>query len=82
VRCPNPTCRSARISNLNTWQPDDAGIIAELRGLNITRRRKKCGACNEVFFTVECDEKDFLHLRRKTGRLEVSQPSVRPGMTK
>jgi hypothetical protein len=68
-----------RIINLNTYQHDHpAGIPAEFKGLNIIRRRRKCVACNEIFHSIELVEEEFKHLRRKTGRLEVSQPTLRP----
>jgi hypothetical protein len=81
MKCPNPTCQSSRIVLLNTYPHDHpAGITAELRGLNLTRRRRRCEACKEVFHSIEVPEADFNHLRRKTGRLEAAQPSVRPGI--
>jgi len=82
MKCPNPTCHSSRVTAINTYHYDSKGIITELRGLNVTRRRKRCDVCKEIFYTVESIESDFLHLRRKTGRLEVSQASLRPGITK
>ena len=80
MKCPNQVCHSGRVSTVNTYSHDHViGIPAELKGLNITRRRKKCAACGEVFFTIELAEQEFTHLRRKTGRLEVAQASLRPG---
>jgi hypothetical protein len=81
MKCPNPVCKSVRTRTLNTFTAEynAAGITWELKGLNITRRRKKCDACGEIFWSIELPEEDFKHLRRKTGRLEVAHPSVRPG---
>ena len=53
-------------------------MSAEYRGLNLTRRRARCEACSEVFFTIEVPEPDFQHLRRKPGRLEVPAAQIRP----
>lgn len=82
VKCPNPICQSTRVRAINTYQHDAPNITSEFSGLNITRRRRICDACNETFHTIEISEDEFAHLRRKTGRLEVSNPSLRPGMVK
>jgi len=74
-----------RLTTVNTFQEggsNDKGILAEYRGLNIKRRRIRCDSCKEIFYTVELVEQEFQHLRRKTGRLEVVQAQVRPGVIK
>jgi len=81
MRCPTPTCQSTRIHNRNTYTAsEDLGIPAEFKLLNITRRRKKCAACNQIFFTIELSEAEFRRLTRTTGRLEGAQAAVRPNL--
>lgn len=83
MRCPNPICQSRNTTTVNTYRDDDPiGIPREFQGLNIIRRRKRCEVCKEKFTTIEVTEEEFKHLRRKTGRLEVTTPSLRPGMSR
>ena len=83
MQCPNPICQSRRSTVVNTYRDDDpTGIPREFQGLNIIRRRKRCDVCKEKFITVEILEEEFKHLRRKTGRLEMNTPSIRPGMVR
>lgn len=78
MRCPNVICQSPETLTLNTGTPDKEGlgIPKELTGINLTRRRKRCAVCKQIFYTVEIDERDYLFLRQKTGRLESPQPMI------
>lgn len=79
MRCPNPSCQSDHFINENTYaRPDQIGMPAEFKILNITRRRKHCHDCNTVFFTIELPEVDYRRLMKLSGRLDAGQPRVRP----
>lgn len=78
MRCPNSNCQSERLKGLNTYtKVSQAGMAQEFTLTNMTRRRKYCLACSNIFFTIEISEAEYRRLRAVYER-NLAQPKVRP----
>lgn len=79
MKCPDPNCQSERIRAMNTYaKTHQLGMAQEFKLTNMTRRRKWCEACGQIFFTIEVAEQDYRKLLLVFER-SLAHPKVRPG---
>jgi len=69
-------CGSENHSVTHTSNQGNRPLPAELRGLNIIRRRRYCHNCHDVFHTIELFERDFERLK-KPPEIEGPEQSLR-----
>lgn len=62
MQCPKEQCSCPDSTATKTYNAHHPSLKQSLRGLNVTRRQRKCVRCGVTFFTIELLEQDYERL--------------------